>query len=140
MFEYWKCPFCLSITEAPNEICSGCGDPYSYRNHQTSEIDGNGLVKFTDGSIYELSDIRPREELDWFVKHMEIKLKENDVKGGWDDCSLDYLMMRLEDEVFELKQEIFKTSVDSDKIFSEAADVANFAMMIADRFRIKRNG
>jgi len=61
---------------------------------------------------------------------MEHKLKLNDHKGGWEETSIERLFELLDREVQELKNAI------TDKegwfnIMLEAADVANFAMMIA---------
>ncbi len=85
-----------------------------------------------------------------FVGIMCAKLKMNVHKGGWHDDTTESLVNRLEEEVIELKQE-FSTSLlmkidqveshedrkefrldRSRRIAREAADVANFAMFIAD--------
>lgn len=74
-------------------------------------------------------DIRP--EVAAFAQAMELKLRENEHKGGWKNCDIFYLFSRLAEETAELKHAVIdrypKTSV-----LDEAADVANFAMMIAD--------
>ncbi len=60
---------------------------------------------------------------------MKQKLRENEHKGYWDKSSPLQLAKRLEEEVEELNDAILlKSPVD---IIREAADVANFAMMIA---------
>lgn len=59
---------------------------------------------------------------------MKQKLRENEHKGYWDKTSLLQLAKRLEEEVEELNDAILtKGPVE---IVREAADVANFAMMI----------
>lgn len=68
---------------------------------------------------------------------MEIKLRDNDHKRGWSNCSLDWLVMRIAHERNELKRAIDRYNSDASEenrriIINEAADVANFAMMIAD--------
>ena len=73
-----------------------------------------------------------RNSVDWFAKQMERKLKINDYKGGWKKCELQYLSMRLTQERKELTDAI--ASKDFQKIIDECADIANFAMMIADMF------
>lgn len=78
-------------------------------------------------ALMEAADIR--QEVSWFSLEMERKLKANDHKGGWRDCSMDYLFRRLREEMDEL------ALAEGDDIIDEAADVANFAMMIADRLR-----
>lgn len=74
---------------------------------------------------------RVREPVAWFAKRMEAKLRENDHKGGWQDCSLDWLIERLFQEANELWRTINHPST-FEMVIYEAADVANFAMMIAD--------
>jgi NTP pyrophosphatase (non-canonical NTP hydrolase) len=66
---------------------------------------------------------------------MEERLRANDHKGGWDNCEPEWLLTRLRQEVEELAAEIAKggtRSFDADRLRLEAADVGNFAMMIAD--------
>jgi hypothetical protein len=72
----------------------------------------------------------PREQVQWFAEQMEKKLQENDRKGGWENCSPGYLMRRLREEYQELLGLMIPQ--DREKIIREAADIANFAMMIAD--------
>lgn len=79
-----------------------------------------------------------REQVKWFAEQMENKLKENDHKGGWDDCNVYWLWQRLQDESGELLTAINlyrDLGADKNDIIKEAADVANFAMMIADIVR-----
>ena len=68
----------------------------------------------------------------WFAEQMEAKLRENDHKGGWENCSLDWLVGRLYREAKELWIEVDRVVPEPERIIREAADVANFAMMIAD--------
>lgn len=72
----------------------------------------------------------PRPEVRWFAGEMEKKLRENDHKGGWRDTCILHLNYRLDLEKVELNDAVRLGEVE--KIISEAADVANFAMMIAD--------
>lgn len=112
-----------------------------------------------------------RPQVQAFAEAMEVKLRKNDHKGGWDECTTGYLTRRLRTEVRELIAQIGKTNRAYDrfvqtpfetkadlrregsggfvesakhkkakkkhaaeraKLLGEAADVANFAMMIAD--------
>jgi len=81
---------------------------------------------------------------------MERKLREhdgeNDYEDGWDKyhCGLEFLEARLAQEVKELCNlfpedntvEIDREDAPApERVISEAADIANFAMMIADRAR-----
>lgn len=76
-----------------------------------------------------------------FIEYMEAKLQEGREKGkkAWDEewdnynTSLRQLFDMLLDEVQELFNELTDKNSTPDDIAKEAADVANFAMMIADR-------
>lgn len=76
-----------------------------------------------------MSDLKLRPEVEKFSATMECVLRDNDHKGGWDDCDLSWLYKRLKEEVEELGEVLL--SGDERAITKEAADVANFAMMIA---------
>ncbi|MEJ8547113.1 hypothetical protein [Brevibacillus borstelensis] len=81
-----------------------------------------------------------REQVQWFAEQMESKLKENDHKGGWDNCGIFWLRNRLVEEVEELSSAMeaghnSESGLDLENIIREASDVANFAMMIADKAR-----
>ena len=76
-----------------------------------------------------------RESVKWFAEQMENKLKENDKKGGWDDCNIYWLIQRIREETNELLSAVNLNrdlGATKENIIREAADVANFAMMIAD--------
>ncbi len=94
-----------------------------------------------------------RLEVAVFAEEMERKLRKNEHKGWWEECSLEYLFERLSEELEELRDIVFKEKEKSantldyeeqllkpviyaDRIREEAADVANFAMMIADVCRL----
>jgi SOS-response transcriptional repressor LexA len=64
-----------------------------------------------------------RPEVQWFAEQMELALQANDHKTGWKDCSKDWLIEQLHRNARYLIQ---------DNIARRAANVANFAMMIAD--------
>lgn len=76
-----------------------------------------------------------RESVKWFAEQMESKLRENDKKGGWDNCNIYWLIKRINEETNELLNavDLHRDLGDAkENIIREAADVANFAMMIAD--------
>ena len=73
-----------------------------------------------------------RPEVRWFALQMEKQLKANDHKPGWRDDDFEYLMQRLSEEVNELGQAHGNDITAAVEIIREAADVANFAMMVAD--------
>jgi NTP pyrophosphatase (non-canonical NTP hydrolase) len=79
-----------------------------------------------------------RQVVRWFAEEMEKKLQENDHKVHWSDCDMDYLMSRTEQELDELLKAIVDLKFGigtSEDVIKEAADVANFVMMIADNSR-----
>ena len=76
-----------------------------------------------------------RHELKVFTSIMEHKLALNDHKGGFEDGDPKALLILLEHEVAELKQSI--EDGDYFEILTEAADVANFAMILAWRVLLK---
>jgi hypothetical protein len=83
-----------------------------------------------------------REPVKWFAEQMENKLKENDHKGGWDSCDIYWLWKRLQDESKELLTAIDlyrDLGADKNNIIKKAADVSNYAMMIADIVRQIQN-
>ena len=87
-------------------------------------------------SEYVMSNVRPA--VAWFAEQMEAALRRNDHKGGWAGMDHETLLMRCGDEMVELKHcwNLGNgAQVKGDKhIVAEAADVANFAMMIADNY------
>jgi NTP pyrophosphatase (non-canonical NTP hydrolase) len=74
--------------------------------------------------------IELRPEVAVFAEAMELALRENDWKGHWRHCTGTYLFNRLRGEVNELSR-----ATKPEERLKEAADVANFAMMIADNAR-----
>ena len=75
-----------------------------------------------------------REELYHFAMIMEGQLQEHEGRGGWRGEPLDYLFKRLVEETGELSAALLGHK-DKEKMIRECADVANFAMMIADNLR-----
>jgi NTP pyrophosphatase (non-canonical NTP hydrolase) len=112
-----------------------------------------------DAAVRELNIIRAAQSFSLVCpRWAERELRANDHKGTWRDCKLGYLTKRLDEEVQELHESVraghvvavidnhdaFDTigvwsAEDAAKVLEEAADVANFAMMIADvvRTRVK---
>lgn len=79
-----------------------------------------------------MSELKLRPEVRRFSEVMERRLRKHDHKGGWKDCDYSYLTRRLQEEIDELHVAVQCKSLEL--IPEEAADVANFAMMIADVF------
>jgi hypothetical protein len=91
----------------------------------------------------------PRDPIIRFARIMETKLRENDSRrDGWDDCDPIWLFERAEEEMLELKKEITMYMNHSslspkwlsikERMQREAADVANFCMMISDNMESLR--
>lgn len=78
---------------------------------------------------HDVEPLELRPEVRKFAEAMEQRLRENEDKGGWEKCGLDYLVNRAVEEVQELV-DVVKNGVDP--LLDEAADVANFLMMICD--------
>lgn len=70
-----------------------------------------------------------------FFGAMHQKLGENVYKGGWRDETVDWLIIRMKEEILELENAIASNS-HPDAVRLEAADVANFAMMAADSYKV----
>ena len=69
-----------------------------------------------------------------FAEQMEARLKEHDVdKGGWGECTFRFLLDELKYHVEDLEEAIFEQGIFGN-VEQEAADIANFAMMIRDNF------
>lgn len=86
-----------------------------------------------------------RLEVKKFADAMETELKENDHKKGWKNCTSGFLISKLDEETKELLEVVraYKNINNEEllhddmtelkaRILSEAADVGNIAMMIAD--------
>ena len=84
-------------------------------------------------ALQDLVVLEHRGPLVWFTQEMEKKIRSNEHKDAWDCLPLDWLFKRLLEEVEELRVEIVARK--SAHTISEAADVAIYAMMIADRVR-----
>ena len=72
-------------------------------------------------------EIIPRDSVKKFAIFMEEILGENENKGGWKDCSDNYLIARAMQEMgeFLIEQDCYKKK-------KEAIDVANLLMMFVD--------
>lgn len=77
----------------------------------------------------KITDLDVRPEVARFALAMEAKLRANDYKRPWRNCPLQYLSMRLTQE----RRELFDAIAARKDVIGECADVANFAMMIADK-------
>lgn len=72
-----------------------------------------------------------------FADGMEVVLKDNDWKGGWDQMDDEELLERLREETDELVQALTRVPIlvfSDGQVQREAVDVANFAMMIFEAY------
>lgn len=86
--------------------------------------------------------INLRPEVKWFAEVMESKLRKYDnEKGvsGWKEESRLWLYSRLVQELLELHEALTEEIPLEENILEECADVANAAMMIADKGRKSEN-
>jgi NTP pyrophosphatase (non-canonical NTP hydrolase) len=109
-------------------------------NMQTDSQQTEGAVAVRSGDLFSDSPTWPYVLA--FAQRMEAKLAKNRHKGdrnGWINCNPDELAFRIRDELAELEDALrlvrHKENIvasEREQIANEAADVANFAMMIAD--------
>lgn len=100
---------------------------YRVLNGEGTASDAERLLRALEPQVGQ--SLRP--EVRWFAEQMEAALKRNDHKGGWKECGAIYLLSRLRQETNELEGVVYFNKSEKE-IISEAADVANFAMMIAN--------
>src|SRR5207237_2877466 len=86
------------------------------------------------GSPGELRSMSEVLLLGNFAAAMAERLDANSFKTGWQQMTAGALLRRLKQEVGELDRAL-KSGADAQRITQEAADVANFAAMIADVVR-----
>ena len=80
-----------------------------------------------------MSEITLRHEVQWFAEQMELKLRENETKGGGEGENPFHLVERINEELAKLEGSLVHGPVKYDRqsIISEAIDIANFAMILA---------
>ena len=66
-----------------------------------------------------------------FAAMMRYKLSVNEDKGGWDNCSPSWLRGRVDEELKEFDWAMLHGELKD--VVEEAADVANFLMMLIDK-------
>lgn len=78
-----------------------------------------------------------RKELEVFANEMESVLVSKDElhPKGWSEDSASDLMSKLDDKVAHMIYGFDSEAIDDKKIHELAIDIANFAMMIADKTR-----
>lgn len=120
-----------------------------YSEEQVKQIINHGLGRFVDGidenafadfaaitaeATKRTPSLSLRPEVAAFAQAMEEKLRQNDHKGHWKDCTREYLWHRFMQESAELYEAIFGPAGGDDAATrSEGADVGNLVMMLLDR-------
>jgi len=98
---------------------------------QNEELEMKIALMQTDDFLAQKAKREIRPAVYELAFAMELKLRKNEHKGGWADCPWSYLQHRLDEELGELDHAIvFGTPLET---LLEAADVANFLMMIVDK-------
>lgn len=72
-----------------------------------------------------------RKEVRLFAAAMELRLQANDHKPGWKHDTAEALLNRVDDELLELHMAV-AANPGKTTVLLEAADVANFLMMVVD--------
>jgi len=91
----------------------------------------NAEVEAAFKAMEQLASSGCRPEVILFARAMERELRANDHKSGWKDEDVVHLLSRISDETRELKR-VIGEGRSLNTILSEAADVANFCMMVTD--------
>lgn len=94
----------------------------------------------TDPQMDELEDLNKylRPEVVNLARAMESRLRANEHKGGWRESFPQWLIFRCQAELQELDEAVDQIRANGwspwrdEAVWHEAADVANFAMMVAD--------
>lgn len=88
-------------------------------------------------------ELKLRPSVQAFVQRMELKLRQNDHKSGWEEALISDLLLRDTEELGECVSEYYRelntrgfVTSDSEHFKDELADVANF-MMIHDILKEK---
>jgi len=123
-----KCGATIEVYYAPScEMttvkCWGCGTVFDIE--QSFHLVESSGDKASGAAV----EYKLRPEVAAFAMLMEAELRKHDDRPGWKHCNLDWLLGRLREETGELSDAVF---IRGQHTAEEAADVANFAMMIAD--------
>jgi hypothetical protein len=75
---------------------------------------------------------QPRKVVREFAHDMEKLLKENEHKSGWENEDVVFLGNQIAKNFEKLAREFKKIDINKQEITTRCANIANFAMMIAD--------
>jgi hypothetical protein len=118
-------------------VCRSTGLRLCFTGESLEHFENSGDFKRWVGPVRndDFPSMKIRKPLQLFAENMEIKLRENDHKAGWRHMNYRDLQRRIGEELEELWKALFWGD---GGVISEAADVANFCMMIADNWRAQR--
>lgn len=89
---------------------------------------GEGIANFTQQVDVKYPVIR--KEVARFARNMEDQLRANEHKGGWKDASEFWLLDQIKEKESILKNTFLHGT--AKEVIQISADIANYAMMIAD--------
>jgi chromosome segregation ATPase len=116
---FWRCPVCEQDENA---------------GHNSDCIIGQALAPGAGAAT--LAEWRQwhglRPEVQAMAVAMEQRLKANDHKGGWKHEPVNWLMSRLLAKADDLDEATWPGNLTPEGVWMMAADVCNYAMMIAD--------
>lgn len=115
-------PITAAKSHGPCEICGTRAD--------CSDVQSRDLPKPPEKKV------SPRKELMAFARAMEVVLRQNDWKQGWQNDSPKALSDRIWDEIREMEVAIVnyhKNCAQARDVQKELVDIANFCMMTWDR-------
>ena len=96
-----------------------------------------GRIKLYPRCFLKLSN-EPRPVVETFAEEMEKQLRANGHKGGWENSTYDWLSHGLRDNLAALSTILNQEPrglIQQEEIMRRSANIANFAMMIADNAR-----
>jgi NTP pyrophosphatase (non-canonical NTP hydrolase) len=137
----YPCPHRLNSESCPQCLRDVIKDLRTRLIDATNERDMAHSVPAPPIAPAQWSTEPPREPVRWFAQQMERKLAANDHKSHWSGIRTMHLFNMLIAETKELHSAFGIGEEPGDpehsmrRIIDEAADVANFAMMIADKAR-----
>lgn len=111
-------------------------DPPRREGRDTADILEAGRAsqpapKYAINIVLEGNTAQYGHSLQRFVEAMVYKLERNAHKGKWEDLKLEDAFKYMQQEVKELEAEVYGDR-NMVRTLLEAADVANFALMVAD--------
>jgi NTP pyrophosphatase (non-canonical NTP hydrolase) len=105
-------------------------DP-DYRAKQEARLRGQSKAPVYEPRATSRPYVTLRSEVRRFARAMEMRLRANDHKPGWKADSPEALLDRVDEELLELHMAV-AANPGKTAILLEAADVANFLMMVVD--------